>query len=157
MIPALAPSLKEQGFGKKSLRNREKTFSRFLRGILRSKELSTHPFVLEFLKIDHAQMDRVRGMKDFSKRLTQLEQELFKNKDKNNNFYKISSTTKKIPMTAEFVESNLQAFIDKEKGKQSKDNYINQNKFDEKQYVASYEQLVGKILAEAQKFTQQAH
>ena len=52
-------------------------------------------------------MDAVRGMKDFSKRLTQLEQELVKNKDKNNNFYKISSTTKKVSMTAEFVESNL--------------------------------------------------
>ena len=89
------------------MRNREKTFSRFLRGILRSKELRTHPFVLEFLKIDHKKMDAVRGMKDFSKRLTQLEQELIKNKDKNNNFYKISSTTKKISMTAEFVESNL--------------------------------------------------
>jgi hypothetical protein len=37
-------------------------------------------------------------MKEFSKRLALLERELVKNKDQNNNFYKITSKMPRIPI-----------------------------------------------------------
>lgn len=68
-IPSLSPAVKEYLYQKRSLRSREKNFSRFLRGILRHAELSAHPFVKEFLQVDHHKKNRKDGMKDFSKRL----------------------------------------------------------------------------------------
>ena len=53
MIPCLNPKNKEVTFDKRGISYREKFFSRFLRGIVRSEELRCHPFVLEFLKTDH--------------------------------------------------------------------------------------------------------
>jgi len=52
-IPPLTPTQKETTFEKKSLHKREKSFSRFLRSVIRSPELASHPLVLEFLKVDH--------------------------------------------------------------------------------------------------------
>jgi len=62
--------LKEATWDKKSLRARARTFSRFLRGVLRSPDLCNHHLVLEFFKIDHHKIDTKVGMKEFSKKLT---------------------------------------------------------------------------------------
>lgn len=56
-IPPLLPLTKEQSFDNKSLRSRCKTFTRFLRSLLKSQYLCSHPMVLEFLKIDHHSID----------------------------------------------------------------------------------------------------
>ena len=45
---------------------------------MRSPELASHPLVVEFLKIDHSKVDSKIGMKEFSKKLIQKEQELQK-------------------------------------------------------------------------------
>jgi len=73
-VPPLLPTKKEENFDKKSLKNRQKTFSRFLRSVLKSQVLSSHPFVLEFLKIDHSRIDAKIGMRDFTKRLAYEEE-----------------------------------------------------------------------------------
>lgn len=66
-IPPLTPTAKEANFDQKSLRNREKTFSRFLRGIVKSPEIASSSLVLQFLKIDHFAADPKNGLKEFSK------------------------------------------------------------------------------------------
>ena len=75
-IPPLCPTSRETTFDKKSMHNREKSFSRYLRSILRSPELASHPLVVEFLKTDHSKVDAKIGMKEFSKKLIQKESEL---------------------------------------------------------------------------------
>ena len=70
-IPPLCPTAKETLFDKKSMDNRKKSFSRFLRSILRSPELCSHPLVVEFLRVDHSKLDEKEGMKKFSKKLIQ--------------------------------------------------------------------------------------
>ena len=75
-IPPLAPTLKEASFEKKSIRNRSKMFSRFLRGIVRSPVLSTHTLVVEFLGTDHHGDSQVKGLNDFNKKLTEIESQL---------------------------------------------------------------------------------
>jgi len=53
MIPCINPKKIEVSFDKKGISFREKFFSRFLRGVLRSPEIRNHPTVLEFFKVDH--------------------------------------------------------------------------------------------------------
>ena len=77
-IPPLTPINKEATFSPKSIQQRERTFSRFLKGVVRSPDLCSHPLVLEFLKIDHHRVDRKNGLRDFSKRLAKQEQDLLK-------------------------------------------------------------------------------
>lgn len=64
-VPPLVPTSKESSFDAKSLVFRERSFARFLRGIVRSAELSNHPMVREFLKVDHHSQDEKNGMKEF--------------------------------------------------------------------------------------------
>ena len=80
-IPALAPQIPESNWDQKSIERRQKTFSRFLRGIIRHPDICTHPFVEEFVRVDHSKVNPQKGMKEFSKRLALLERELIKNKD----------------------------------------------------------------------------
>lgn len=54
-------------------------FSRFLRGIVRSPVLSTHSLVVEFLGTDHYNTNRIVGLNDFNKKLTDVEAQLTKN------------------------------------------------------------------------------
>lgn len=68
-VPPLTPTAKESAYDKKTLLWRERWFSRFLRGIVRCRELLNHPLVVEFLKIDHHAIDNKVGMKDFTKKL----------------------------------------------------------------------------------------
>ena len=84
-------------------------------------------------------------MKNFSKSLLQLEQELIKNKDSNNNFYKICSLKNKLPMQNEFVEQNI---IDSKNGSN-----LAQNEFNEPIFVQNYDTLILKILGETTKFS----
>jgi hypothetical protein len=65
MIPCINPKKQESNFDKKGVSFREKFFSRFLRGILRSNELRNHPIVLEFFKIDHFKEGGNSGLKLF--------------------------------------------------------------------------------------------
>jgi len=51
-------------------------FSRFLRGIVRSPILSTHTLVVEFLGTDHYNDNKLRGLNDFNKKLTDLDAKL---------------------------------------------------------------------------------
>jgi hypothetical protein len=55
-----------------------RSFSRFLRSILRCQNLSSHEIVIEFLKINHHKIDNKIGMKEFSKKMSALEKELSK-------------------------------------------------------------------------------
>jgi hypothetical protein len=54
-------------------------FSRFLRGIVRSPVLSTHSLVVEFLGTDHYMKNKIQGLNDFNKKLTDVEAQLTKN------------------------------------------------------------------------------
>lgn len=91
-VPPLTPTHKESSFDKKGLRVREKKFSRFLRGIIRSPTLASHPAVLEFLNTDHYAKDKINGLKEFTKTLGQIESGLKTEKIyKNNNNYRIST------------------------------------------------------------------
>lgn len=74
-IPPLWPKDKLVTWDKKSIALRERTFARFLRGIVRSQPLASHPLVLEFLKTDHHQKGAETGMRNFSKELKQKEEE----------------------------------------------------------------------------------
>ena len=65
-VPPLTPATKESIFDKKSLMLRERSFSRFLRGIIRCPEILNHELVIEFLTFDHK---KDKEMKEFSKRL----------------------------------------------------------------------------------------
>ena len=57
------------------MKSRSRNFARFMRGVVRSPDLASHPLVLEFLKIDHYSIDKKVGMKEFSKKLiTRLEE-----------------------------------------------------------------------------------
>jgi hypothetical protein len=69
LIPVLTPTNKEATWDKKSITLRERSFSRFIRSVLRSKDLCSHPLVMEFLKTDHYLSDQKNGMRDFSKKL----------------------------------------------------------------------------------------
>ena len=69
MIPCINPKKAEIKFDNKGISFREKFFSRFLRGILRSPDLRNHPLVLEFFKTDHFQDDGNAGLKLFSQSL----------------------------------------------------------------------------------------
>ena len=53
-VPPLSPTHKESLFDRKSLMMRERSFSRFLRGIIRSPEILNHPLVIAFLTVDHS-------------------------------------------------------------------------------------------------------
>jgi len=53
-------------------------FSRFLRGIVRSPVLSTHSLVVEFLGTDHYSTNKIVGLNDFNKKLTDVEANLTK-------------------------------------------------------------------------------
>jgi len=55
---------------------RERSFSRFLRGIIRSPEILNHPLVIDFLTIDHSKSQT--GLRDFSQTLLTEEQALLK-------------------------------------------------------------------------------
>ena len=77
-IPPLTPIPRESSFDKKSLHRREKSFSRFLRSVIRSPELASHPLVLEFLKIDHSKIDSKIGMREFNRKLITAETDLQK-------------------------------------------------------------------------------
>jgi hypothetical protein len=79
-IPPLTPTVKEANFEKKTIRNRQKMFSRFLRGIVRSPVLSTHSLVVEFLGTDHYNAEKIKGLNDFNKKLTELDAKLQKDK-----------------------------------------------------------------------------
>jgi len=68
-IPPLCPTTAETQFTKKSLMNREKSFSRFLRSVTRCAEFVSHPIVYEFLNVDHSKGKKKDGMKTFSKKL----------------------------------------------------------------------------------------
>ena len=126
-IPPLSPATKEITFDKKSMHLRERTFARFLRGLTRSKEFGSHPLVLEFLKTDHFIKNKIEGMKEFSKRLAQKDQDLQKistyyNKDlMANGIFRVSSTNEKISIREDFTECLL------DMGKN-----ITQRNFDEK-------------------------
>lgn len=74
-VAPLTPTNKEAIFDKKSLMLRERSFSRFLRGIIRCPEILNHPLVIEFLTVDHKKPSE---MKAFSKRLLNAEQKLLK-------------------------------------------------------------------------------
>jgi len=74
-IPPLTPGTKETVFDKKSLMLRERSFSRFLRGVIRCPEILNHPLVLEFLTADHKTN---KEMKEFTKKLQTGEQQLLK-------------------------------------------------------------------------------
>lgn len=75
-VPPLTPTLKESLFDRKSLMMRERSFSRFLRGIIRSPEILNHPLVIDFLTIDHSKSQT--GLRDFSQTLLTEEQALLK-------------------------------------------------------------------------------
>ena len=68
-IPPLWPKDKEVTWDKRSIHLRERTFSRFLRGIIRSPVLISHPLVFEFFKTDHHLSDQRYGMRNFTKEL----------------------------------------------------------------------------------------
>ena len=95
-IPPLKPVKQSTAFDKKSLNLKQRTFSRFLRGIVRSPDLSTHPLVIEFLKIDHYTIDKKNGLKEFTKRLQQKEQQMLKISNKN---YKLNTINKQFRVT----------------------------------------------------------
>jgi len=69
MIPCINPKKAEIKFDNKGISFREKFFSRFLRGVLRSPDLRNHPLVLEFFKTDHFQDGGNAGLKLFSQSL----------------------------------------------------------------------------------------
>jgi hypothetical protein len=95
------------------MHNREKSFSRYLRSILRSPELSSHPLVVEFLKTDHSKIDAKIGMREFSKKLIAKEQELQKissyyGKQKmHNRIYRVTSFRDKISMLNDLNDRSL--------------------------------------------------
>lgn len=60
------PANKESIFDKKSLQLRERSFSRFLRGIIRCPEILNHELVIDFLTKDHA---NDKELKEFTKKL----------------------------------------------------------------------------------------
>lgn len=128
-IPPLWPKEKEVTWDKKSIALRERTFSRFLRGIVRSKTLASHPLVYEFLKVDHHSVDRRNGMRNFSKELQNKEamfqkMSTYYNKEKmSNGIYRITSVSNKISLKEDFTASLLD---DRRK------NHIN---FNEKKFV----------------------
>jgi hypothetical protein len=135
-IPPLLPTSKETNFDKKSLTNRQKSFTRFLRSVLKSKYLSSHPVLLEFLKIDHKKIDEKYGLKDFTKRLAFEETELtkksglFTKEILNNGIYKITAPQNSINLHEEFT-ANL---FDKKLGKN-----FTKNILDEVQFLSTYE------------------
>lgn len=126
-IPPLKPSKQSTAFDKKSLNLKQRTFSRFLRGIVRSPDLATHPLVIEFLKIDHYNIDKKNGLKEFSKRLQQKEQQLVKISNKNyklntiNKIFRVTDPSKTIDLSEEFdhpliddAKDKSQKFLDED-------------------------------------------
>ena len=75
-IPALVPLTKEAIFSEKSISQRQRSFSRFVRALVLSPALSSHPLILEFLKIDHFSIDKKNGLRDFSKKLQKQENDI---------------------------------------------------------------------------------
>ena len=73
-------------------------FSRFLRGIVRSPVLSTHSLVVEFLGTDHYMKNKIQGLNDFNKKLTDVEAQLTKNYSCLNQIFKITSTRDKLSL-----------------------------------------------------------
>ena len=130
-IPPLLPSNKESNFDSKSIKNRQKSFTRFLRSILKSPFLSALPLVLEFLKIDHHKIDSKFGMKDFTKRLMYEETELnkkasFFNKEvSKNGLYRITAPTDTIDLTQDFSEN----LLDKKLGKSLMSHVLDEQKY----------------------------
>lgn len=66
LVPPLTPTTKETVFDKKSLALRERSFSRFLRGVIRCPELLNHDLVIEYLT---KQQTTDKDLKEFSKKL----------------------------------------------------------------------------------------
>lgn len=136
LVPPLTPTAKETVYHQKTLLWRERWFSRFLRGVVRSHELLNHPLVIEFLKIDHHGIDSKLGMKDFTKKLQTHEQSLqklttFYSKQKMaNHVYRVTSYKERILVARDFEGQELL----NEKLEKSK-----RKRFDEKQYVLRYE------------------
>ena len=77
-VPPLAPTSKETLLDNKSLLLRGRSFSRFLRGVVRTPTLLNHHLVIEFLKIDHNHTKSKFSMKDFTKKLINAEADLTK-------------------------------------------------------------------------------
>jgi hypothetical protein len=150
-IPPLWPKDKEVTWDKRSISLRERTFSRFLRSIVRSPQLASHPIVFEFLKTDHHHTDPKNGMRYFSKELQAKEQEIIKMNsyyDKvkmSNGIYRITSTLPKISLKEDYT-ANLLA-----------DKQINQLNFNEKEYVLRYEKNITAILGLLGKFHSQIY
>lgn len=147
MIPCINPAKAEKTFDKKGISFREKFFSRFLRGILRSPELRNHPLVLEFFKTDHFKDGENAGMKLFSQSLEKAKLELTKNRGTCLNAFRISSINTRIPVQPEFTEVNLEGRKD---GK-----IFDQSQFDEAFFVDKYEKVVGKMMGEIKKYSKQ--
>lgn len=137
-IPPLVPTTKESTFDKKSMRVRERSFARFLRGILRSPELSSHPNVVEFLRVDHSKDNKMGySMKDFTKKLIGEEQKLGSKKP-NNTIYSVTYYKERFS----FPEV-MTTLADIQKGKK---------KMTEAQFVAKYGNIVKSILSKAEKY-----
>lgn len=147
-VAPLTPTNKEAVFDKKSLMLRERSFSRFLRGIIRNPEILNHPLVIEFLTVDHK---KPVDMKAFSKRLLSAEQRLMKGGQSTKRgagepgFF-LTSYREKIQIEKEFQDQEL--INEKiERGKRKK--------FDEARYVMRYEQHMAQLLGLMNKFKTQ--
>lgn len=150
-IPPLTPGTKETVFDKKSLLLRERSFSRFLRGIIRSPELLNHPLVLEFLTVDHK---KDKDLKEFTRKLQTKEQQMLKEQQAATRkagaldppFHITSYKGDKIIIEKEFLEQELI----NEKIERSK-----KKKFDEGRYIMRYEQHLAQLLGNMNKFKTQ--
>jgi hypothetical protein len=139
-IPPLCPTAKETTFEKKSMDNRKRSFSRFIRSVLRSPELSSHPLLVEFLKEDHSRQEDKEGMKLFSKRLMKEEDDLKKitsyygRQKMDNKIYRVASHKERLVVERlsleDLVEANKILGIQRDQ------------KIDEKAYVLRYEQQI---------------
>lgn len=148
MIPCLRPKKldnSKSAFEKKNLENRQKTMARFLRGILRSPDLRSHPLVLEFFKVDHFKEGGWSKLKEFSQALEKEKLDLNKSKAQISNGYRISSNATRIPIQPEFIVQNLDP-------KSFKGELFDQQKFDENYYVDKYDKTINKILSEIKKY-----
>lgn len=118
------------------MRNREKTFSRFLRSILKSKYLCSHPLLFEFLKVDHHNLDKKIGLRNFTKKLQHEEDQINKKSSffgkeiVSNGLFRVTAP-QNIP-----VDFSEQPF---------------NKKFDEQSFTLLYEKCINGILQEVPK------
>lgn len=118
--------------------------------MIRSKILTTHPILVEFLKTDHFKIDEKFGLKDFSKRLNFEEQELnkksgfFSKEIVKNGIYRVAATQDPYDVTSDFEEKLFD--------RNPTSTLFQTNILNEQIFIQQYERTVANLLAILPKF-----